>query len=104
MQRDGGEDRDWLEQGHIRLSEDHQDRCGEQRGAVAADLGRSAHYQLPRGPVPAHISYGASGGPGFAHHRRGDRAGHEHRNANWAAARGRWDVASGLKVARRWPS
>ena len=29
--------------------------------------------------------------------RRWWRAGHEKRNVNWAEARGRWDVASGLK-------
>jgi uncharacterized protein (TIGR02217 family) len=43
------------------------------------------------------ISYGASGGPGYLTTVIATASGHEHRNSNWAAARGRWDVASGLR-------
>jgi uncharacterized protein (TIGR02217 family) len=46
---------------------------------------------------PPAISYGASGGPGYLTTVVATASGHEHRNANWAAARGKWDVASGLK-------
>src|SRR5512134_2143603 len=43
------------------------------------------------------MSYGASGGPGYLATVVATASGHEHRNANWAAARGRRNVASGLK-------
>src|SRR5512134_3799275 len=43
------------------------------------------------------MSYGASGGPGYLATVVATASGHEYRNANWAAARGRWNVASGLK-------
>src|SRR5512134_1456897 len=46
---------------------------------------------------PPEISYGASGGPGYLTTVVATASGHEHRNANWGAARGRWDVASGLR-------
>jgi uncharacterized protein (TIGR02217 family) len=46
---------------------------------------------------PPEISYGASGGPGYLTTVVATASGHEHRNANWAAARGKWDVASGLR-------
>jgi uncharacterized protein (TIGR02217 family) len=46
---------------------------------------------------PDNIAYGATGGPEFATTVVATGAGHEKRNANWAQARGRWDVASGLK-------
>jgi uncharacterized protein (TIGR02217 family) len=46
---------------------------------------------------PDNIAYGASGGPEFATTVVATSAGHEKRNINWAQARGRWDVASGLK-------
>jgi uncharacterized protein (TIGR02217 family) len=46
---------------------------------------------------PPAISYGASGGPGYLTTVVATASGHEHRNSNWAAARGKWDVASGLK-------
>ena len=46
---------------------------------------------------PENIAYGATGGPEFATTVVATRAGHEKRNVNWAEARGRWDVASGLK-------
>ena len=47
--------------------------------------------------VPDSIAYGATGGPEFATTVVATSAGHEKRNINWAEARGRWDVASGLK-------
>ena len=46
---------------------------------------------------PPDISYGASGGPGYSTNVITTVSGHERRNANWAAARGRWNVAHGLK-------
>ncbi len=46
---------------------------------------------------PPDISYGASGGPGYATAVVTTVSGHERRNANWAAARGKWNVAHGLK-------
>jgi uncharacterized protein (TIGR02217 family) len=46
---------------------------------------------------PDNIAYGATGGPEFATTVVATSAGHEKRNVNWAEARGRWDVASGLK-------
>src|ERR671925_335155 len=46
---------------------------------------------------PDTIAYGATGGPEFATTVVATAAGHEKRNVNWAEARGRWDVASGLK-------
>jgi uncharacterized protein (TIGR02217 family) len=46
---------------------------------------------------PDNIAYGATGGPEFATTVVVTGAGHEQRNIDWAEARGRWDVASGLK-------
>jgi uncharacterized protein (TIGR02217 family) len=46
---------------------------------------------------PPDIPYGASGGPGYLTSVVATASGHEHRNASWAAARGRWDVAHGLR-------
>jgi uncharacterized protein (TIGR02217 family) len=46
---------------------------------------------------PDNIAYGATGGPEFATTVVAIGSGHEKRNVNWAEARGRWDVASGLK-------
>jgi hypothetical protein len=46
---------------------------------------------------PDNIAYGATGGPEFATTVVATGSGHEKRNVNWAEARGRWDVASGLK-------
>jgi uncharacterized protein (TIGR02217 family) len=42
-------------------------------------------------------SYGASGGPRYSTTVVTTVSGHERRNANWAMARGRWNVAHGLK-------
>jgi uncharacterized protein (TIGR02217 family) len=46
---------------------------------------------------PDNIAYGATGGPEFATMVVATGSGHEKRNVNCAQARGRWDVASGLK-------
>jgi uncharacterized protein (TIGR02217 family) len=46
---------------------------------------------------PPDISYGASGGPGYSTTVVTTVSGRERRNANWAAARGKWNVAHGLK-------
>ena len=46
---------------------------------------------------PNAIAYGATGGPEFATSVVATASGYEQRNINWSAARGRWDVASGLK-------
>jgi uncharacterized protein (TIGR02217 family) len=46
---------------------------------------------------PDNIAYGATGGPEFAPTVVATGSGHEKRNVNWSEARGRWDVASGLK-------
>ena len=46
---------------------------------------------------PDNIAYGATGGPEFATTVVATASGHEKRNVNWSEARGRWDVASGLK-------
>ncbi len=46
---------------------------------------------------PNDIAYGATGGPEFATSVVVMASGYEQRNINWSAARGRWDVASGLK-------
>lgn len=48
---------------------------------------------------PNDIAYGATGGPEFATSVVATASGYEQRNINWSAARGRWDVASGLKEA-----
>lgn len=47
---------------------------------------------------PDNIAYGATGGPEFATTVVVTGAGHEQRNVNWADARGRWDVGTGLKT------
>jgi uncharacterized protein (TIGR02217 family) len=46
---------------------------------------------------PDNIAYGATGGPEFATTVVVTGAGYEQRNVDWAEARSRWDVASGLK-------
>jgi uncharacterized protein (TIGR02217 family) len=46
---------------------------------------------------PPDISYGASGGPGYSTSVITVSSGHERRNSNWQAARGKWNVAHGLK-------
>ncbi len=46
---------------------------------------------------PDDIAYGASGGPAYSTSVISTASGYEQRNQNWAAARGKWDVSSGLK-------
>ncbi|MDD3029237.1 MAG: DUF2460 domain-containing protein [Alphaproteobacteria bacterium] len=46
---------------------------------------------------PSDIAYGASGGPGYSTSVVQTASGYEQRNQNWSAARGKWDVSSGLK-------
>ncbi|MEO5375854.1 MAG: TIGR02217 family protein, partial [Alphaproteobacteria bacterium] len=46
---------------------------------------------------PPDIAYGASGGPEYATDVVVVESGHEQRNVRWAEARGKWDVASGVK-------
>lgn len=46
---------------------------------------------------PSVISMGAMGGPGYRTDVVGLESGHEQRNQIWSVARGRWDVAHGLK-------
>lgn len=46
---------------------------------------------------PFDIAYGASGGPGYSTSVVQTASGFEQRNMNWSAARGSWDVSSGLK-------
>jgi uncharacterized protein (TIGR02217 family) len=46
---------------------------------------------------PPDISYGAVGGPAWSTTVVTTVSGHERRNANWSQARGRWNVAHGLK-------
>jgi uncharacterized protein (TIGR02217 family) len=50
------------------------------------------------------IAYGATGGPEFATTVVVTGPGHEQRNVDWAEARGRWDVATGLRPRRSWTS
>jgi len=46
---------------------------------------------------PDNIAFGATGGPEFATTVVVTGPGHEQWNVNWAEARGRWNVGSGLK-------
>lgn len=47
---------------------------------------------------PTDISYGSSGGPGYATDIVMAENGHEQRNVNWAQARARYNVAHGVKT------
>ncbi|HRQ82533.1 MAG TPA: DUF2460 domain-containing protein [Azospirillaceae bacterium] len=47
---------------------------------------------------PSDVSRGASGGPGYSTTVVVTVSGHEKRNVNWAQARGKWNVAHGLKT------
>lgn len=47
---------------------------------------------------PTDISYGSSGGPGYATDVIVTAGGHEQRNINWAQARARYNVAHGVKT------
>ena len=46
---------------------------------------------------PDDIAYGATGGPAYSTSVVATASGYEQRNMNWSAARGAWDVSSGLK-------
>lgn len=46
---------------------------------------------------PDDIAYGATGGPAYSTSVVATASGYEQRNMNWSAARGSWDVSSGLK-------
>ncbi|NCC03452.1 MAG: TIGR02217 family protein [Proteobacteria bacterium] len=46
---------------------------------------------------PDDIAYGATGGPAYSTSVVVTASGYEQRNMNWSAARGSWDVSSGLK-------
>lgn len=46
---------------------------------------------------PNDIAYGSRGGPGFSTDVVMTISGHEQRNANWSAARARYNVAHGIK-------
>ncbi len=46
---------------------------------------------------PDDIAYGATGGPAYSTSVVSTASGFEQRNMNWSAARGAWDVSSGLK-------
>ena len=46
---------------------------------------------------PPNIAYGATGGPGFNTTVAANLAGYEQRNINWPAARGKWDISTGIK-------
>lgn len=47
---------------------------------------------------PERIALGATGGPLWSTNVVTTAGGHERRNQNWAQARGRWNVGSGLKT------
>lgn len=47
---------------------------------------------------PTDIAYGSSGGPNYSTDVVITQGGHEQRNANWAAARARYNVAHGVKT------
>ncbi|MDE2030335.1 MAG: DUF2460 domain-containing protein [Alphaproteobacteria bacterium] len=47
---------------------------------------------------PPDIAYGAQGGPQYSTTVVSTASGYEQRNSSWSAARGSWNVASGLKT------
>nr|BDD46837.1 glycoside hydrolase family 24 [bacterium] len=47
---------------------------------------------------PSDISYGAAGGPAYSTDVVETFGGYEQRNINWADARGKWNVAHGVKT------
>ncbi len=51
---------------------------------------------------PADISYGAAGGPMFLTDVVSTVSGYEQRNAKWAQARAKYNVASGVKTPTQW--
>lgn len=51
---------------------------------------------------PSDISYGATGGPIYSTDIVTLFSGHEQRNSNWKNARGRYNIASGIKTEKQW--
>jgi uncharacterized protein (TIGR02217 family) len=51
---------------------------------------------------PPDISYGATGGPIFSTDIVTTFSGHEQRNINWAQARAKYNVATGIKSESQW--
>jgi uncharacterized protein (TIGR02217 family) len=51
---------------------------------------------------PSDISYGATGGPVYSTDVVTLFSGHEQRNSNWMNARGKYNVASGVKTEKQW--
>lgn len=51
---------------------------------------------------PADISYGATGGPIYSTDVVSMFSGHEQRNSNWKNARGKYNIASGVKTEKQW--
>jgi len=51
---------------------------------------------------PDDIAYGAVGGPGYSTTIAEAVSGHEHRNANWQQARGRWNIGTGIRNRQQW--
>jgi uncharacterized protein (TIGR02217 family) len=66
-------------------------------GALRLQLAGGADDRLPRGPFPGQHRLWRHGRARVRDQVVETGAGHEKRNINWAEARGRWDVASGLK-------
>nr|BDD45283.1 glycoside hydrolase family 24 [bacterium] len=50
---------------------------------------------------PSDISYGAAGGPAYSTDVVETFGGYEQRNINWADARGKWNVAHGVKTLQQ---
>ena len=51
---------------------------------------------------PTDISYGAVGGPIYSTDVVTMFSGHEQRNSNWKNARGKYNIASGVKTESEW--
>ncbi len=51
---------------------------------------------------PSDISYGATGGPIYSTDVVTMFSGHEQRNSNWKNARGKYNIASGVKTEDQW--
>ncbi len=51
---------------------------------------------------PTDISYGATGGPTYSTDVVTMFSGHEQRNSNWKNARGKYNIATGVKTEEQW--